>query len=133
MINSLKKCSGLGNTMTLLFLLGRVGRRIYRGGVTDLGSRNDSGLNAKGGFSELGQGLVLLMGKSLPGVTSKPRFWAILDSTGERERGGRDARRVLLCRCSLAFTRYCHRQYCMVYGIQRRGRWGGVYCAMVVQ
>jgi len=24
-------------------------------------------------------------------------------------------------------------QYCMVYGIKRRGRWGGVYCAMVVQ
>jgi len=34
----------------------------------------------------------------------------------------------------LAFTRYCHHQYCMVYGIQQGGRWcGGVYCAMVVQ
>ena len=32
--------------------------------------------------------------------------------------------------CELAFTRYCHLQYCMVYGIQRRGRWEGVYCAM---
>ena len=30
-------------------------------------------------------------------------------------------------------SRYSHRQYCMVYDIQRRGRWGGVYCAMVVQ
>jgi len=30
-------------------------------------------------------------------------------------------------------TRYCHHQYCMVYGIKRRGRWGGLYCAMVVQ
>jgi len=35
--------------------------------------------------------------------------------------------------CLVAFTRYCHLQYCMVYGIQRRGRWEGVYCAMVVQ
>jgi len=33
---------------------------------------------------------------------------------------------------NLAFTRYCHCQYSIVYGIQRRGRWGGVYCAMVV-
>jgi len=28
----------------------------------------------------------------------------------------------------LAFTRYCHHQYCRVNGIQRRGRWG-VYIA----
>jgi len=34
---------------------------------------------------------------------------------------------------NLAFTRYCHHQYFMVYGIHRRGRWGGVYCAMGVQ
>ena len=27
---------------------------------------------------------------------------------------------------SLAFTRYCHHQYCMVYGINREGRWRGV-------
>jgi len=33
----------------------------------------------------------------------------------------------------LAFTRYCHHQYCMVYGIQGGGRLGGVYCAIVVQ
>jgi len=34
----------------------------------------------------------------------------------------------------LAFTRYCHHQYCMVYGITRGGvGGGGVYCAMVVQ
>jgi len=34
----------------------------------------------------------------------------------------------------LAFTRYCHHQYCMVYGIQGGGgRWGAVYCAMSVQ
>ena len=33
----------------------------------------------------------------------------------------------------LAFTRYCHHQYCMVYGIQNGGRWKGVYCAMTVQ
>jgi len=26
----------------------------------------------------------------------------------------------------LAFARYCHRQYCMVYGIQKRGLWGRV-------
>jgi len=25
-------------------------------------------------------------------------------------------------RCSLAFTRYCHDQYCMVYGIHKGGR-----------
>jgi len=35
--------------------------------------------------------------------------------------------------CDLAFTRYCLHQYCMVYGIQKEGRWEGVYCAMVVQ
>ena len=36
-------------------------------------------------------------------------------------------------RClSLAFTRYFHHQYCMVYGGLPL-RWGGVYCAMVVQ
>jgi len=29
-------------------------RRIYPGDFTDLGSRNDSGLNAQGGFSDLG-------------------------------------------------------------------------------
>jgi len=34
---------------------------------------------------------------------------------------------------SLAFTRYCHYRYCMVYGITRGGRWGGVYRAIVVQ
>jgi len=33
----------------------------------------------------------------------------------------------------LAFTRYCHRQYCIVYGIQKViGPWGGVYCEMGV-
>jgi len=34
---------------------------------------------------------------------------------------------------SLAFTRYCHQQYSIVYGILTGGRWEGVYCAMVVQ
>jgi len=34
---------------------------------------------------------------------------------------------------ALAFTRYCHHQYRVVYGIKREGRWAGVYCAMVVQ
>jgi len=34
---------------------------------------------------------------------------------------------------SLAFTRYCHHLYCMVYGINREGRWRGAYCAMVAQ
>jgi len=34
---------------------------------------------------------------------------------------------------SLAFTGYCHLQYCIVYGIQRGGRRGGVYCVMCVQ
>jgi len=33
----------------------------------------------------------------------------------------------------LAFTRYCHYQYCMVYGIHKGGWEGGVYCAIVVQ
>jgi len=33
----------------------------------------------------------------------------------------------------LAFTRYCHHRYCMVYDIKNGGRWKGVYCAMVVQ
>jgi len=47
---------------------------------------------------------------------------------------------LLLWRCKserdtipvLGFTRYCHHQYHMVYGIKRSSRWGGVYCAMVV-
>ena len=43
-----------------------------------------------------------------------------------------DLRRRRSCR-GLAFTRYCLHQYCMVYGIQKEGRWEGVYCAMVVQ
>ena len=34
---------------------------------------------------------------------------------------------------SLVFTRYCHHKFCMLYGIQRRGRWGGIFCTMVVQ
>jgi len=33
----------------------------------------------------------------------------------------------------LAFTRYSHHQYCMVYGTQTERRWEGIYCAMVVQ
>jgi len=33
----------------------------------------------------------------------------------------------------LAFTRYCHCQYCMVYGMYKGGRVGAVYCALVVQ
>jgi len=33
----------------------------------------------------------------------------------------------------LAFTRYCHHQDCMGYGMQKADRWKGVYCAMVVQ
>ena len=38
---------------------------------------------------------------------------------------------------ALAFTRYCHCQYCMVYGIQKEGPWGGrimrISRAMVLQ
>ena len=33
----------------------------------------------------------------------------------------------------LAFTRYCHSQYCMLYGMQKRGLGEGVHCAIVVQ
>ena len=33
----------------------------------------------------------------------------------------------------LAFTRYCHHQYCMVYGTPKGGRRGVTYCAIVVQ
>ena len=36
-------------------------------------------------------------------------------------------------RRDLAFTRYCHLQYCMVYSKTRRSQWAGVYCAMLVQ
>jgi len=32
-----------------------------------------------------------------------------------------------------AFTRYFRHQYSMVKGIHKGGRWGGVYCALVVQ
>ena len=39
----------------------------------------------------------------------------------------------LLSHLKLAFKRYCNHQYCMVFGIHRRSRWGGVYCAMVMQ
>jgi len=35
--------------------------------------------------------------------------------------------------CSLALTRYCHHQYCMVCGIPWAGRLGSVCCAMAVQ
>jgi len=39
--------------------------------------------------------------------------------------------------CVLAFTRYCHYQYCMLYGIHKWGRVGGrilrLSRAMVVQ
>jgi len=34
---------------------------------------------------------------------------------------------------TLAYTRYCHCQYCMVYCIHKGGRVGVVYCALVVQ
>jgi len=34
---------------------------------------------------------------------------------------------------SLSFTRYCHYQYCMVYGINRGSRGGVIYCARVAQ
>jgi len=33
----------------------------------------------------------------------------------------------------LAYTRYCHYQYGIVYGITREGRGGVVYCAQVAQ
>jgi len=33
----------------------------------------------------------------------------------------------------LAFTQYCHYQYCMMYGIHRGGRVGVVYRAFVLQ
>ena len=33
----------------------------------------------------------------------------------------------------VAFTRYCHCQYCMVYGIHKGVGWGVAYCALVVQ
>jgi len=32
---------------------------------------------------------------------------------------------ILLVPPPLAFTRYCHHQYCMVCGLKRGGRWGG--------
>jgi len=34
---------------------------------------------------------------------------------------------------NFAFTRYCYYQYYMVYNIQKGGRWGIVYCPIVVQ
>jgi len=34
---------------------------------------------------------------------------------------------------NLAFTRYCHHRYCIVYGIKGVGGGGGVYHAMAVQ
>ena len=33
----------------------------------------------------------------------------------------------------LAFTRCCHYQYCMVYGINMEGRGEVIYCAKVAQ
>jgi len=71
--------------------------------------------------------------KSSPKVNPKPRFGPILDSSvrvkgamqllSERYRSIFGVKPFLLY--SLAFTRYCHYQYCMVYGTQRGGRWGG--------
>jgi len=49
------------------------------------------------------------------------------DMTSAR-RGGAVERERLCAR--LAFTRYCHHQYCMMYGIKDGGRWKGVDCAM---
>jgi len=46
-----------------------------------LGSRNVSGLNAQEGFSAFRGRLVFRLVKSVPGVTPKPRFGPILDST----------------------------------------------------
>ena len=46
-----------------------------------MGSRNVSGLNAQGGFSAFRVRLVFRLVKSVPGVTPKPRFGPILDST----------------------------------------------------
>jgi len=34
---------------------------------------------------------------------------------------------------SLAFTRHCYSQYCMVYGMKTGGRRGVEYCAIVLQ
>jgi len=39
---------------------------------------------------------------------------------------------VVSCRV-LALTRYCYYEYCTVDGIQKKARWEGVYCAMIVQ
>jgi len=35
--------------------------------------------------------------------------------------------------CVYNASRNYNHEYCMVYGINWRGRWAGVYCAMVVQ
>jgi len=74
------------------------------------------------------------MVKSLPGVSPKPRFCPNLDST-VRVRGALSHYEVLAdpTAWQLAFTRYCYYQYCMVYGIHKRGRVGVVYCALIVQ
>ena len=50
-----------------------------------------------------------------------------------RRRGGGRRRLSRGAARRLAFTRHCHNQCCMVHGIQKEGRWGGVYGAMVVQ
>jgi len=57
-------------------------------------------------------------------------FWNGFTLSGQMDTGGEGA--CWLGRV-LAFTRYCHHQYCMVYGIQREDRWRDVYCAMGVQ
>ena len=43
------------------------------------------------------------------------------------------SRRLSRQRCTLACTRYCYNQYCMVYVIQKGHRGGVVYCAIIVQ
>jgi len=55
-------------------------------------------------------------------------------AVGDGEVGEGAARRKIIacsgsyfCFLLLAFTRYCHCQYCMVYGIQKGGRGGVVY------
>jgi len=72
-----------------------------------------------------------------PGWVAAPKSACEVGSKSDAARGAL----VCVCRCArqvvnlggatpagvyqLALTRYCHHQYCMVYGIQQGGRWGG--------
>jgi len=59
-------------------------------------------------------------------------MWYVSEVSGVSCEGqvGRETPVLQYARCVLAFTQYCYYLYLMVYGINKEGRWRGVYCVM---